>query len=54
MNDQEKIERIKQIVTAWANDDKAGAVDALVDIIEVLDIDPYLNAPKVKKAAAQK
>lgn len=41
MNDQEKLEKVKEIVTEWALDDDANGTDALVGIMEALEFNPY-------------
>ena len=44
MSDQEKIERVKEIVSKWALDDNSNALTstvAFIEIMEVLDFDPY-------------
>lgn len=48
MSDQEKITKVKEIVTEWALDDSSSATETLIAIMETLEFDPY----EEKKCAA--
>jgi hypothetical protein len=46
MTDQEKIERIKQILGHWALDDSdCSGVEPCTQIMDLLDLDPYPRDP---------
>ena len=41
MTDQEKIERIKEILSEWALSNDCSGVAPCAEIMELLDFDPY-------------